>query len=160
MPKTGELALPALDPQTVPVRTGTAYPDAFRGPVEHRIKQALGDAVGLSQFGVNLVRLQPGAWSSLRHWHAREDEFIYVLEGEVALVTDAGEQVLRPGAAAGFPAGRADGHNLVNRSAADVVYLEVGTRSETEQVTYSDVDLRLERSAGRRVFMNRKGDPV
>lgn len=156
---TSTLAPPALDPKTVTERTGSRYPDAFRGAEDHRIKQALGDAVGLSQFGVNLVRLPPGAWSSIRHWHVHEDEFIYVLEGEVALITDGGEQVLQPGQAAGFPAGRADGHHLVNHSAADVVYLEVGTRSEVEEVTYPDVDLRLERGSGKRVFMNRKGEP-
>lgn len=113
-----ELSLrpPAIDPKSVPVRIGSSvYPKQFRKPVEGRSKQALGDAVGLRNFGVNLTRLAAGAWSSIRHWHTRQDEFIYVLEGEITLVTDDGEQVLGPGMVAGFPAGTPNGHHLINR---------------------------------------------
>lgn len=159
MPPSKPLNLPALDPGTVPERTGSRYPAALQGAEAKRIKQALGDAVGLTHYGVNLVRMPPGSWSSIRHWHANEDEFIYLLEGELVLVTDGGEQVLGPGCAAGFPAGKADGHHLVNRGTADAVYLEVGDRSPTEEVTYPDVDLMLQRGPQGRVFTNRKGEP-
>ncbi len=103
----------------------------------------MGDAVGLTQFGVNLVRVPPGVWSSQRHWHSAEDEFVYVVEGELVLVTEGGEQVLRAGMIAGFPAGHADGHHLVNRSARDAVYLEVGTRAERDDVDYPDCDMQI-----------------
>ena len=136
------LVPPALDPATVPTRTGTAYPEAFRGPCEARSKQALGNELGLQAFGVNLVRLEPGSWSSQRHWHTREDEFVFVLDGEITLVTDAGEQLLQPGMAAGFPAGKPDGHHLVNRTKRTAVYLEVGDRKPDDEVTYPDIDLR------------------
>lgn len=158
MPSPHTLELPALDPRTVPERTGSSYPDAFQGSEKDRIKQALGDALGLTHYGVNLVRLPPGCWSSIRHWHANEDEFVYVLEGELVLVTDGGEQVLGPGAAAGFPAGKENGHHLINRSDATAIYLEVGDRCPEEKVTYPDVDLRLERKPGSRAFTNRKGE--
>jgi uncharacterized cupin superfamily protein len=120
-----------LDPDSVTPRVGSIYPAPFAEPLKGREKRALGDAAGLSQFGVNLVTLQPGAWSSQRHWHENEDEFIYVLEGEVTLITDAGEQVLKPGLAAGFPAGKTNGHHLVNRSDKPARYFEVGTRAAT-----------------------------
>lgn len=124
--------------------TGTLYPPPHDAPCRKRERSRLGDAAGLTQFGVNLLRLPPGAWSSQRHWHAHEDEFVYVLEGEVTLVSEAGEEVLRPGDCAGFRAGDPDGHCLQNRSARDVVLLEVGTRSGPgESVTYPDIDLRI-----------------
>jgi uncharacterized cupin superfamily protein len=107
--------LTVIDPTVVEARTGSAYPEQFKPVSEGREKQALGNLAGLTQFGVNLTRLKPGAASALRHWHVEEDEFIYVLEGEATLITDAGEQVLGPGMAAGFPAGKADGHHLVNK---------------------------------------------
>ena len=136
------LVPPALDPATVPSRTGTAYPEPFRAPCEARAKQALGNELGILSFGVNLVRLEPGSWWSQRHWHSRQDEFVFVLEGEITLVTDAGEQLLRPGTAAGFPAGKADGHHLVNRTDRVAVYLEVGDRAPDDEVTYPDIDMR------------------
>ena len=136
------LVPPALDPATVPSRTGTAYPEPFGAPCAARSKQALGNELGLQAFGVNLVRLPPGSWSSQRHWHTREDEFVFVLEGEITLVTDVGEQRLRPGMAAGFPAGKADGHHLVNHTDRVAVYLEVGDRTPEDEVTYPDIDLR------------------
>jgi uncharacterized cupin superfamily protein len=150
---------PWLDPATVAPRTGSTYPAPFGEPLAGREKRALGDPLGLTQFGVNLVTLAPGAWSSQRHWHANEDEFVYVLEGKIALITDAGEQLLAPGMAAGFPAGKADGHHLVNRGETPALYLEVGTRAETEVAQYSDIDMVARRSDGRFVFTRKTGEP-
>ena len=154
-----KINFPAVDPATVEVRTGSAYPDQFKAVVEGREKQALGDAVGLTNFGVNLVRLKPGAASAHRHWHSRQDEFIYILEGEVAMITEDGEQTLGPGMAAGFGKGRADGHHLINRSAEDVVYLEVGDRSPGDAASYPDIDLALTTGDGKWLFTNKKGEP-
>jgi uncharacterized cupin superfamily protein len=151
---------PALDPATVAVRLGSAYPEEFKPATEGREKQALGDAAGLTRFGVNLVRLKPGAASALRHWHAHEDEFVYVLEGAITLITDAGEQVLTPGLGAGFPAGVADGHNLVNRSNADAIYLEIGSRHPAEEVHYPDDDLQGRRVDGAFTFTRKDGSAV
>ena len=148
-----------LDPMSVPPRLGSIYPAPFGEPLAGREKRALGDPLKLTQFGVNLVTLAPGAWSSQRHWHAHEDEFIYVLQGEVTLVTDAGEKVLAPGMAAGFPAGKADGHHLINRSDTPVLYLEVGARVENEQAQYSDIDMMARKEGGRFVFMHKNGEP-
>ncbi len=134
---------PALDPAAVPERVGSSYPAPFASQVGGRRKRVLGDALGLRNFGVNLVELPPGALSALRHWHSRQDEFVYVLEGELTLVTDAGEQLLTAGMVAGFPAGAEDGHHLVNRSDRNALYLEVGDRSPCDDVVYSDVDLTL-----------------
>jgi uncharacterized cupin superfamily protein len=135
------LRVPALDPAGVEEKRGTGYPAPFRALVAGRARKVLGDALGLTQFGVNLVRLEPGAASAQRHWHVREDEFVMVLKGELTLVTDAGEQILIPGDVAGFAAGVADGHHLVNRSGEDAEYLEVGTRVEGETAHYPDIDL-------------------
>jgi uncharacterized cupin superfamily protein len=144
----------------MPVRRGSGYPEPFRRAVEGRAKRALGDAFGLSQFGVNLVELPPGCWSSQRHWHAHEDEFVYVVSGELTLVTDAGEQPMRPGMVAGFPAGRADGHHLINRSGKPAVYLEVGTRRpDVEEVVYSDIDMELRQRSEGMVFVHKNGEP-
>jgi len=151
---------PAIDPWTVEGRTGTIYPDALKSVVEGREKRAIGNALGIAHYGVNLVRLKPGAASALRHWHSRQDEMVYVLEGRPTLVTDSGEQLLSPGMAAGFPAGKADGHQLVNRSDADVVYLEIGDRTAGDEVSYSDHDLKLTTVDGKPHFTNRKGEPV
>jgi uncharacterized cupin superfamily protein len=150
---------PWLDPMSVLPRRGSGYPPPFAEQVAGREKRALGDALGLTQFGVNLVTLPPGAWSSQRHWHVHEDEFIYVLEGEVTLVTDAGEKVLGPDMAAGFLAGKADGHHLINRSDKPVRYLEVGTRAESEVAHYSDVDMVARKEKGRFVFTRKNGEP-
>jgi uncharacterized cupin superfamily protein len=148
-----------LDAMDVPPRTGSIYPAPFAEPLAGRAKRALGNALDLSQFGVNLVTLAPGTWSSQRHWHANEDEFVYVLEGEATLVTDAGETVLRPGMAAGFPAGRADGHHLINKSDAPVLYLEVGTRAAREVAEYSDIDMVARRGGGAFIFTHKDGEP-
>ncbi|MEZ5828694.1 MAG: cupin domain-containing protein [Hyphomicrobiales bacterium] len=148
-----------LDPMSVKPRTGSGYPAPFAEPFMGRAKRALGDALGLSQFGVNLTTLEPGAWSSQRHWHEQEDELIYVLDGEVTLVTDAGETVLRPGMVAGFPAGRPDGHQLINRSDKPVRILEVGTRAPNEEAEYSDIDMKARKVDGVFVFTHKNGEP-
>jgi uncharacterized cupin superfamily protein len=148
-----------LDSMNVMARTGSAYPAPFDEAVVGRAKRGLGDALGLTQFGVNLVTLAPGAWSSQRHWHVNGDEFVYVLDGEVTLVTDAGETLLKPGMAAGFSAGRANGHHLINRAAKPVLYLEGGTRAEHEEAHYSDIDLKAHTVDGRFVFMHKNGKP-
>lgn len=140
-------------------RRSTPYPGALSDGLEKRVKRALTGALGLSQFGVNLTTLEPGALSSQRHWHRAEDEFMYVLEGEITLVTDEGETVLTPGMAAGFPAGEPNGHQLVNRSSAPAHYLEIGTRSNDEDVTYPDVDLKAEKRDGRYRMLHKNGTP-
>ena len=150
---------PALDPLSVPGRQGSAYRHPYREPLAGRVKRALGDALGLTRYGVNLVELGPGDWSAPRHWHSHEDEFVYVLEGELTLVTETAEQVLGPGMAAGFPAGKADGHHLVNRSERPARYLEVGARSPDDRVAYPDVDMLAHSGPSGRVFTNRKGEP-
>lgn len=123
------------------VLLGSTYPAPFHEPCRGRERTRLGAAAGLTQFGVNRLRLPPGAWSSQRHWHLNQDEFVMVLAGEVVLVTDAGEEVLRAGDCAGFPAGDGDGHHLQNRSDGDAVVLEVGTSSLPDPVAYSDIDM-------------------
>ena len=147
------------DPSRLPARRSTIYPACFAKDLEGRIKRPLTDALGLTQFGVNLTTLEPGAMSSHRHWHVKEDECVYILEGELVLVTDEGERILRPGIAAGFPAGVADGHHLVNRSAAPATYLEIGTRSKDEDATYSDIDMRVEKRDGTFRFFTKAGEP-
>jgi uncharacterized cupin superfamily protein len=120
---------------------GTLYPSPFDEPCRARARKRLGDAAGLTQFGVNLLRLPPGAWSSQRHWHTKEDEFVYVVSGEVVLVTDDGEEILRAGDCAGFKANDSNGHCLQNRSAVDAVALEIGSRARDEVAYYSDIDM-------------------
>jgi len=159
MTKPAAPAMPALDPATVAPRHGSGYPAPYSEAVAKREKRALGDALGLSHFGVNLVRLPPGTASAQRHWHSAEDEFVYILEGEVELVTDAGSQRLTPGMAAGFPAGRPDGHHLVNRSAQDVLYLEVGDRQAGDEVDYPGIDLRMLSRNGRDFYAHKDGTP-
>lgn len=141
------LRLPALDPATVPVRRGSGYPEPFRSRMGDRTKRRLGDACGLTRFGVNLVTLGPGGQSALRHWHTDEDEFVYVLDGEVVLVTDEGEQVLRAGDCAGYPAGKADAHHFINRSTGPACYLEVGNRDPADRATYPDDDVQYSKDA-------------
>jgi uncharacterized cupin superfamily protein len=146
----------ALMPFDVAPRIGSNYPPEFE-VCSGREKRALGDAAGLKNFGVNLTTLHPGAASSQRHWHTAQDEFIYVLEGEVTLITDEGEEVLRPGMAAGFPAGQANGHCLVNRSDRDASYLEIGDRTPTDEVNYPDIDLAVRLVDGRRRYVRKDG---
>jgi uncharacterized cupin superfamily protein len=136
------------------------YPEPFAARVAGRLKRPLGDLFGLTSFGVNLTRLAPGAASSLRHAHSKQDEFVFVLEGEPTLITDAGETLLRPGMCAGFKAGTGDGHHLVNRSARDVVYLEIGDRSPGDSGTYPDDDLAAALGPdGRWRFTHKDGTP-
>ena len=150
---------PAIDAMSVEAHTGSSYPAPFDADCAGREKRRLGDAFGLTQFGVNLLRLPPGQWSSQRHWHHGEDELVYVLDGEVTLVTDAGEQTLRPGMVAGFKAGVPDGHHLVNRSGRDAVVLEVGTRLEQDPADYSDIDMLIRVVDGEERFVHRDGTP-
>jgi len=149
--------MPVIDPAKVPVKTGSIYPSPYAEMMAGRSSLRLGDAGGLTQFGVNLVTLQPGAMSSLRHWHLHEDEFVMVTEGECTLVQDAGETVLRPGDCAAFPAGTPDGHHFLNRSAAVARFLVIGTRAPREVATYSDVDLQVEMAAGQARFTYKDG---
>lgn len=135
--------MPKIELAACPVRTGSRYPAPYDAPCRLRENRALGAAAGLTQFGVNLLRLPPGAWSSQRHWHAHEDEFVYVLEGAVTLVTDAGREPLAPGDCAGFKAGVEDGHHLINDSDADALVLVVGSRDDRDHGAYADIDMRF-----------------
>ena len=146
-----------INPQDVPEQKGSNYPERFKALVSGRLKKRLGDAAGLTNFGVNLVKLEPGSWSSVRHWHSQQDEFIYILEGEVILVNNSGEHILKPGDAAGFPAGEADGHHLINHSDSVAIYLEIGDRSPNDEVTYPDTDLVAKSSPEGWVFTHQDG---
>jgi uncharacterized cupin superfamily protein len=156
---TDDLRYQAVDANALPERRGSSYPEPYRAAVANRVKRALGDPFGLTQFGINLVHLPPGCWSSQRHWHSHEDELIYVVAGELTLVTDAGEQALRPGMVAGFPAGRADGHHLINRSDRQASYLEIGSRIAEDEAVYSDIDMELRRRGEGHVFVRKNGEP-
>lgn len=145
----------------VPPRRGSAYPAEFARMLGGREKRALGDVFGLTQFGVNLLTLEPGAMSALRHWHENEDEFVYVIEGEVTLVDDDGEHVLRAGMCAGFRAGRPNAHHLVNRSENAARCLEIGTRARTETSHYADVDMKAVKADGEGWrFVRRDGSAI
>jgi uncharacterized cupin superfamily protein len=147
-----------IDLTKIPVKTGSGYPTPFHLPCAARARQRLGDAAGLTDFGVNMLRLPPGVWSSQRHWHSAEDEFVFIVEGEVVLVTDAGEELLRSGDCAGFKAGVKDGHHLQNRSDRDAILLEVGSRRVAEdEGEYPDIDMRFSKNdAG---YAHRDGTP-
>ena len=153
--------MPKIELASAPSVIGTRYPAPFDEPCRKRENKRLGDAAGLTQFGVNLTRLPPGCWSSQRHWHAREDEFIYVLEGEVWLVEDAGEQRLIAGDSAGFKAGMKNGHHLQNRSERDAVVLTVGTRDDEDSGEYPDIDMvfRAGRYSGKGGYRHKDGTP-
>ena len=159
MPEQTAKVFPVVDPGSIEPRRAVGYPEHLRDVCTGREKRVLGDPLGLTSFGVNLVRLLPGAASALRHWHSLEDEFIMVIEGEATLVSEAGEKILGPGMAAGFPKGKPDGHQLVNRGSRDVVYLEVGDRRPGDEVAYPDVDLTAIWRDGRRVFVHKNGQP-
>lgn len=156
---TDKVFPPAMTPDDVEKLTGTVYPDGVKGITAGRIKQKLGNALGLNQFGVNLVTLEPGGGSAHRHWHEKEDEFIYIVSGTAILITDAGEQELTAGMFAGFPAGTPDGHNLVNKSSENVVYMEIGTRLDVDTVHYPDVDLKAVKTEGEFAFLHKDGTP-
>ncbi|RYI35175.1 MAG: cupin domain-containing protein [Acetobacteraceae bacterium] len=149
--------MPVIDLANVPVKTGSIYPEPYASMVKGRSSLRLGDAGGLTQFGVNLVSLEPGALSSLRHWHLNEDEFVLVTEGECTLVQDAGETVMRVGDCAAFPAGSPDGHQFINRTDRIAKFLVVGSKAPREVATYSDVDFRLEVEGGKSRFTYKDG---
>jgi uncharacterized cupin superfamily protein len=148
-----------MNPASVAPRVGSSYPKQYRGQVEGRSKRELGNALGLTHYGVNLVELRPGAWSAQRHWHSVEDEFVYVVSGEITLITEAGRQRLGAGMVAGFPAGTADGHHLVNESDETAAYLEVGDRSDDDEVRYPDIDMLLTRKSDGRQYQHNDGRP-
>jgi uncharacterized cupin superfamily protein len=148
-----------IDVASAPSVVGTLYPTPFDLPCRKRERRKLGDAGGLTQFGVNHLRLPPGSWSSQRHWHAASDEFVFVLSGEVVLVTDSGEEVLGAGDAAGFMAGDHNGHCLQNRSAEDALVLEVGSRVHNDTVYYSDIDMVAPGDGKPAVYTRRDGTP-
>jgi uncharacterized cupin superfamily protein len=154
------LKLPALDPGKVPEVRGSTYPEPFRSRMGDRIKRRLGNACGLTRFGVNLVTLGAGGQSALRHGHTREDEFVYILSGELTLVTNAGEQLLSAGMCAGYPAGSGDAHHMINRSGGVATYLEIGDRSEGDEPFYPDDDLKLRsKGAGSYSYTHKDGRP-
>jgi len=148
--------MPKIDIKSVPERTGSSYPSPHHVKVEDRIRQRLGDAGGLTDFGVNLLRLKPGVWSSQRHWHTHEEEFVFIVAGEVVLVTDKGEEILRAGDCAAFPKNVADGHQIINRTGKDVLVLEVGTNSVDDVCTYPDIDMKVDAKTG---FTHLDGTP-
>jgi uncharacterized cupin superfamily protein len=151
--------MPKIDIDKIALDTSTNYPSPFHKAVEGRSRKRMAKAAGLSQFGVNLCTLKPGAASSQRHWHENEDEFVYVLEGEVVLCEDGGETVLKPGDAAAWKAGVPNGHCIVNRSNRDAVFIEVGTRAVIERAHYSDIDMQVVRDANGFKYSRRNGEP-
>ena len=152
--------MPKIDISKVPTQKIASYPKEFAPVIAGREKQRIGDVVGLTQFGVNVSRIKAGSASALRHWHETEDEFIYMLEGELVLQENDGETVLKRGDAAGFKANSGIAHCLINRTTRDAVYLEVGTRSKSERVHYPDVDFMMERDARGRRFYRKSGEPI
>jgi uncharacterized cupin superfamily protein len=146
-----------LDVKSIAVHKGSSYPAPFDQEVGQRMRQRLGDAGGLTQFGVNLIQLLPGSWSSQRHWHSAEDEFVYVLSGELVLVTDQGEEIMRAGDCAAFPANTPNGHQLINKSDSIAVCLDVGSRMLEDRVMYSDIDMQFDPDVD--TFVHKDGTP-
>ncbi len=151
--------MPKIDIANLPVNSRSTYPEPFNRVVVGRSRKRLGDAAGLDQFGVNLTTLKSGAASAVRHWHEKEDELVYILEGEVVLIEDGVETVLKAGDAAGFKANVPNGHHLVNKSGSDAVFLEIGTRSKNERAEYPDVDLRAIRDDSGARYTHKDGKP-
>ncbi len=149
--------MPKIDISTVAARKGSSYPPPFDAPCAERVRQRLGNAGGLTDFGINLMRLPPGNWSSQRHWHSHEDEFVYVLEGELTLIEDDGETLLHAGDSAAFPKGTGNGHHLINKSSTVALYLEVGSRNPQDLTTCSDIDMKSSNADGR--FTHKDGQP-
>jgi len=149
--------MPKLDLAEVPVKTASIYPAPYDAMMQGRSSLRLGQAAGLTQYGVNLVSLEPGALSSLRHWHLNEDEFVMAVEGECVLVENEGETVMCPGDCAAFPAGVPNGHHFVNRTDRVAKFLVVGTRAPREEATYSDVDMKVEVEGGKARFTYKDG---
>jgi uncharacterized cupin superfamily protein len=153
--------LPAFDPNGVSESNFTSYPEAHRAANQTRYNRRLGNHAGLKNFGVNQTRIIPGGQSSYRHAHSHQDEFVYVLDGEVVLETNGGEQILRPGMCAGFPAGSGDAHRFVNRSASDVMLLVIGDRTPNDEITYPDVDMHAALGPeGVYRFTTKSGEPL
>src|SRR5580700_8438857 len=155
----GAARMPKIDTASLPVDSRTHYPEPFNRVVAGRSRKRLGVAAGLDQFGGNLTTLKPGAASALRHWHEQEDELVFVLEGEVVLIEDGGETVLKPGDAAGFKANSGVGHHIVNKSNRDAVFLEVGTRSKYERVEYPGSDLMVVRDDKGMRYTHKNSEP-
>jgi uncharacterized cupin superfamily protein len=151
--------MPKIRLESVTTVAGTLYPSPYDEPCRARERQKLGDAAGLTQFGVNLLTLPPGAWSAQRHYHSQEDEFVYVLEGEVTLVTDEGSETLRAGDSAGFKAGDPNGHCLKNLSSSPARVLEVGSRVAGDSATYPDIDLLAPAGGKPAVYTHKDGTP-
>jgi uncharacterized cupin superfamily protein len=149
--------MPKVDIAPIPVRTGSGYPPPYDAPCAARTRKRLGDAGGLQDFGINLMTLPPGGWSSQRHWHSHEDEFVYVLQGELTLIEDDGETILRAGECAAFPKNSGNGHHMINRSDEIAVYLEVGSRHPDDLTTCSDIDMMSSNADGR--FVRKDGTP-
>lgn len=149
--------MPKIDLSTIPARTSSNYPAQYRAQMDGRSQKRIGDPNGLTQFGVNQVRLAPGALSSLRHWHEQQDEFLIVTEGQLVLVDDTGETPLAVGDCCAFPAGNPNGHHIVNTSDADGVFIVVGTRTKTETGWYSDIDMKVEAADGQMTFLRKDG---
>ena len=149
--------MPKIDIANVPRRQGSGYPKPFDAPCAERIRQRLGDAGGLTDFGLNIMHLPAGNWSSQRHWHSHEDEFVYVISGELTLVEDGGETILRAGDCAAFPKNTGNGHHMINRSGAAAVYLEIGSRWDADLTTCSDIDMKSANADGR--FVHKDGSP-
>jgi uncharacterized cupin superfamily protein len=152
--------MPRIDLAKIPFTNTASYPKEFAHAIAGREKQKIGDAAGLTQFGVNIARIKAHSASALRHWHESEDEFIYMLQGELVLHESDGETLLRPGDAAGWRANGGIGHCLINRTDRDALYLEVGTRSKSECVHYPDVDFHMERDDTGRRWMRKSGEPI
>ena len=150
--------MPKIDIASIGIDTATGYPPPHNKAVEGRSRKRLARAAGLTQFGVNICTLKPGAASSQRHWHENEDELVYVLEGEVILREDGGETVLKPGDAAAWKAGVPNGHCLINRSNRDAVFIEVGTRAPTERAHYSEIDMKVERDERGARYTRKNGE--
>ena len=149
--------MPKINIDVVPKRQGSGYPSPFDAPCAERVRQRLGNAGGLADFGVNLMRLPPGNWSSQRHWHSSEDEFVYVLEGELTLIEDVRETMLCAGDCAAFPKNSGNGHHFINKSDVTAVYLEIGTRSPADVTICSDIDMMSSNADGR--FVHKDGTP-
>ena len=151
--------MPKIDISAIAETNTTGYPEPFRALVKGRFRKRLGDAGGLTQFGVNLCRLAPGSASSQRHWHTREDELVYILDGELTLIEDGGETILRAGDAAAWKAGIENGHHLVNRSNRDALLLEIGTRDWQDSGAYSDIDMKFVMGDEDTVYLHKDGNP-
>ena len=149
--------MPKIDLAMVPSEKGSGYPAPFDVPCKDSLRQRLGKAGGLMDFGVNLMHLPPGNWSSQRHWHTHEDELVYVVSGEIILIEDGGETRLRAGDAAAFPKNSGNGHHMINRSDSVAVYIEIGSRHFEDMTTCSDIDMKSANSDGR--FIHKDGRP-